>query len=74
MTPVPQPHGALPTLLSPPLTVTKAEDEEADAPMFLGSALTWRPHRQPQAQAPTTEERPQRKGQPDAALFSPCAT
>lgn len=38
--------------------------------MFLGSALTWRPHRQPQAQAPATEERPQRKGQPGMQLCS----
>lgn len=38
--------------------------------MFLGSALTWRPHRQPQAQAPATEERTQRKGQPGMQLCS----
>ena len=38
--------------------------------MFPGSALIWRPHRQPQAQAPTTEGRTQRKGQPRRQLYS----
>lgn len=65
------PRASLPILLSPPLTLSQsAEDEEADAPMFPGSALTRRPHRQPQAQALATEERPRRKGQPGMQLCS----